>query len=126
MTTSARSKICRRWSAVPESCRDTQSIVEALIAEGDLDAAWEAADAGRCTASAWRRLAEASVETHPDRAAEVLRAQLDAVGAGTRLTMLLRYGGVLWTGGVLERVLDEQVRRGSEALLALVSAEPMR
>jgi hypothetical protein len=31
---------------------------------------------------------------------------------------------MLWTGGVLERVLDDQVRRGSEALLELVSAEP--
>jgi hypothetical protein len=56
----------------------------------------------------------------------VLRAQLDALEGGTRLTMLLRYGGTLWTGGVLERVLDDQVRRGSEALLELVSAGPTR
>ena len=56
----------------------------------------------------------------------VLRARLDTVEGGTRLTMFLRYGGTLWTGGVLERVLDDQVRRGSEALLELVSAEPTR
>ena len=56
----------------------------------------------------------------------VLRAQLEALDPGTRLTMFLRYGGTLWTGGVLERVLDDQVRRGSEALLELVSAGPTR
>ena len=42
----------------------------------------------------------------------------------TRLTMTLRYGGSLWTGGVMERVLDDQVRRGSEALLELVATPP--
>ncbi len=39
----------------------------------------------------------------------------------TTLTMTMIYGGALWAGPVLERVLDDQVRRGSEALLALVT-----
>lgn len=41
----------------------------------------------------------------------------------TTLTMTLSYGGSLWTGAVLQRSLDEQVRRGSEALLDLVTSE---
>ena len=32
------------------------------------------------------------------------------------LTMLLTYGGNLWTGAVLERVLDDHVERGAAAL----------
>jgi hypothetical protein len=43
--------------------------------------------------------------------------------ATTRLTMTLTYGGNLWTGAVLQRVLDEHVERGATALCALV-AEP--
>jgi hypothetical protein len=37
-----------------------------------------------------------------------------------RLTMTLSYGGGLWTGAVLQRVLDDEVTRGSEALERLV------
>ena len=44
----------------------------------------------------------------------------------TALTMELDYGGGLWTGAILQRVLDDAVRRGSEALIALVSDEPTR
>jgi len=53
-------------------------------------------------------------ELTPDLAAATTRPS-------TRLTMTMTYGGSLWAGPVLERVLDEQVRRGSEALLRLVS-----
>jgi hypothetical protein len=35
------------------------------------------------------------------------------------LTMRLRYGGGLWTGAVLQRVLDDHVERGAAALVAL-------
>ena len=59
----------------------------------------------------------------------VLRADLDssaAAGDDVVLTMTLRYGGGLWTGAVLQRVLDDEVRQGSEALLAIVSSEPTR
>jgi hypothetical protein len=54
----------------------------------------------------------------------ILRAELTSdsdLATSTRLTMTLAYGGSLWAGPVLERVLDDQVRRGSDALLALVT-----
>jgi hypothetical protein len=54
----------------------------------------------------------------------VLRVDLRASGDGTNLEMDLSYGGALWTGGVLSRVLDEQIRQGSAHLLALVSPSP--
>lgn len=41
--------------------------------------------------------------------------------ATTRLTMTLTYGGNLWTGAVLQRVLDDHVERGAAALSALLS-----
>ena len=40
----------------------------------------------------------------------------------TVVTMHLAYDGRLWTAGILERVLDEEVRRGRSGLVALVSA----
>jgi hypothetical protein len=50
--------------------------------------------------------------------------QSDASGAdGTRLTMTLTYGGNLWTGAVLQRVLDDHVERGAAALRALLAEE---
>ena len=60
-----------------------------------------------------------------DHSPWILRAELAPVPDGgdpaTRLTMTMTYGGSLWAGPVLERVLDEQVRLGSDALLRLVS-----
>jgi hypothetical protein len=57
----------------------------------------------------------------------VLRATIDPAPEGqTGLTMELHYGGGLWTGAVLGRVLDDEVRRGSETLTQLVSASPTR
>jgi hypothetical protein len=44
-------------------------------------------------------------------------------GAGTRLTMTLTYGGNLWTGAVLQRVLDDHVERGATALRDLLTEE---
>lgn len=58
-------------------------------------------------------------------AAWVLRAELaeraGADGPVTELTMHLAYDGALWTGGLLERVLDEHVREGREGLSRIVS-----
>jgi hypothetical protein len=52
----------------------------------------------------------------------ILGAALDPeAGAMTRLTMTLTYGGNLWTGAVLQRVLDDHVERGAAALRALLS-----
>jgi len=56
-----------------------------------------------------------------------LRAELEAMqDDATLLTMHLAYDGALWTGGLLERVLDEEIRRGRVGLVELVSAEPTR
>ena len=54
----------------------------------------------------------------------VLAATLDAPiseTGETRLTMTLTYGGNLWTGAVLQRVLDDHVERGATALRALLA-----
>ena len=51
----------------------------------------------------------------------VLESVLTEQGSGeTELTMTLTYGGNLWTGAVLERVLDDHVERGARSLRALV------
>ena len=50
----------------------------------------------------------------------VLTATATDVGGGSSLHMHLHYGGGLWTGGVLERTLAEQITNGRERLLALV------
>ena len=57
----------------------------------------------------------------------VLRATIDPAPTGqTGLMMELNYGGGLWTGAVLGRVLDDEVRRGSETLHQLVTDTPTR
>ena len=57
-----------------------------------------------------------------DHAAWVLRAELaELAGGATELTMHLAYDGTLWTGGLLERVLDDQVRQGRDGLSRLVA-----
>jgi hypothetical protein len=50
----------------------------------------------------------------------VLRAEVDPAPEGSVLRMHLHYGGALWTGGVLERALADQITNGRERLLALV------
>lgn len=52
----------------------------------------------------------------------VLEARVVPVAAGSRLDMHLHYGGALWTGGVMERVLADQIVAGRERLLEMVSA----
>lgn len=51
----------------------------------------------------------------------ILRAEVDGSGAAATLRMHLHYGGSLWTGGLLERALAEQITSGRERLAALVS-----
>lgn len=51
----------------------------------------------------------------------VLRSTLREVEGGTELRMTLAYGGSLWTGAVLQRVLDDHVERGAAALADLVA-----
>ena len=55
-------------------------------------------------------------------AAWTLRATLVDVDPDlVEVTMSLLYGGNLWTGAVLQRVLDDHVERGAAALVALRS-----
>lgn len=49
-----------------------------------------------------------------------LRAEVDAHGTGSRLTMDLHYGGGLW-GPVLERLLGDEIGRSRERLLACMA-----
>lgn len=55
-----------------------------------------------------------------------LRCELAPVDAGTLVTMHLAYDGRLWTAGILERVLDEEVRRGRTGLVELVTGQETR
>ena len=55
-----------------------------------------------------------------------LRAELEATPNGSALAMHLSYGGRLWTGGLLDRVLEDEVRRGSARLIAVVTAGTTR
>ena len=88
-----------------------------------------------------KRLRMARTIHEPDRLAEFERAEIDgrhharwslrvelapAPEESTLVTMHLAYDGALWTGGLLDRVLDEEIRRGRDGLAALVSAEPRR
>jgi len=55
--------------------------------------------------------------------ADLSRADPTALGADAiELTMTLSYGGNLWTGVMLQRVLDDHVQRGAAALVALRSS----
>ncbi len=49
-----------------------------------------------------------------------LRAEVSATPDGSTMRMHLHYGGALWTGGVLERVLADQITNGRSRLLQLV------
>jgi hypothetical protein len=51
----------------------------------------------------------------------ILDAWIDEREGHSTLTMHLHYGGGLWTGGVMERVLAEQIKSGRERLLELVA-----
>lgn len=51
----------------------------------------------------------------------VLDAEIVEHEGVSTLTMHLHYGGTLWTGGILERVLAEQITSGRERLLELVA-----
>lgn len=55
-----------------------------------------------------------------EHASWVLAATIAPRDADTELTMRLTYGGSLWTGAVLQRVLDDHVERGAEALRTLL------
>jgi len=56
-----------------------------------------------------------------------LRVEVEPAGVGSAIvTMHLTYDGALWTGGLLDRVLEDEIRRGRTGLAELVSGEPRR
>jgi len=59
-----------------------------------------------------------------DHAMWALRVELEPVDDTTVLTMHLAYDGRLWTGGVLQRVLDDEVRRARLRLVELLAPTP--
>lgn len=56
-----------------------------------------------------------------NHASWVLAATIVEHDGLSTLTMHLHYGGSLWTGGALERVLTDQITSGRERLLQLVA-----
>jgi uncharacterized protein YndB with AHSA1/START domain len=56
-----------------------------------------------------------------DHAMWALRVELTPQADETVLTMHLAYEGSLWTGGLLEKVLDDEVRRARVSLVQLLS-----
>ena len=54
----------------------------------------------------------------------ILQATVTGTGEQSALDMALHYGGSLWTGGLLERVLDDHVQRGRQRLISLVTPTP--
>jgi hypothetical protein len=84
-----------------------------------------------------KRLRMQRVDAQPDRGARferaevdgrqhsmwALRVELEPSDDGTVLTMHLAYDGKLWTGGVLERVLDDEVRRARVKLVDLLATK---
>ncbi|MET0325254.1 MAG: SRPBCC family protein [Ilumatobacteraceae bacterium] len=61
-----------------------------------------------------------------DHAEWILMATVDAAGDGATLVTELTYTGKLWGSGALQRILDDEVRRGKAALRQLVIGEPTR
>ncbi len=61
-----------------------------------------------------------------DHAAWILSATVEEAEGGALLVTELTYSGKLWGSAVLERVLEEEIRRGKEALTGLVSVGPTR
>lgn len=53
----------------------------------------------------------------------VLRVTIIPSTIGSTLQMHLHYGGLLFTGGVMERLLADQIRQGSDRLLAMFADE---
>lgn len=70
------------------------------------------------------------VERHEDdgRDHSMWRLTCDVADSGdsTTLRMHLHYGGRLWTGGVLERILDQEVTDAARRLQSLLEAPPTR
>lgn len=51
-----------------------------------------------------------------------LSAMVAPCEAGSRLNMQLHYGGGLWTGGLVERALHDEIEASRKRLLSLIAA----
>lgn len=70
-----------KWGEAPGH----STLVEVLVWEGDIDAAWQAAQHGGCTRPLWLELARARAEQHPADAMPILRREvLTAIDGGKR------------------------------------------
>jgi Polyketide cyclase / dehydrase and lipid transport len=56
-----------------------------------------------------------------EHAAWILGVTIDDTPSGAQLVTELIYGGALWGSAILQRVLDDEIRRGKAALRSLVS-----
>jgi Polyketide cyclase / dehydrase and lipid transport len=61
-----------------------------------------------------------------DHAEWILTATVADGEGGASLVVELSYSGSLWGSAVLQRVLDDEIRRGKDALRGLVTVEPTR
>ena len=61
-----------------------------------------------------------------DHAEWVLMATVTPADGGASIVTDLTYTGSLWGSSVLQRALDDEIRRGKDALAGLVSVEPTR
>jgi hypothetical protein len=67
-----------RFSATPDYAPGHTTLVDALLSEGDIDAAWRAAKLGGCRDKTWLRLATLRAHTHPADAIPVFLEAADA------------------------------------------------
>jgi hypothetical protein len=61
-----------------------------------------------------------------DHAAWVLTASVAGTPVGAALVSELTYGGSLWGSAILQRVFDDEIVRGKDALRGLITASPTR
>lgn len=61
-----------------------------------------------------------------DHAEWILTATVAPGEGGASVVTELTYTGGLWGSGILQRVLDDEIRRGKDALRGLVNAGPRR
>jgi len=61
-----------------------------------------------------------------DHAEWTLSTTLTESDAGSVVTAELFYSGDLWSGGILERVLEDEIRQAKSSLLRVVTASPRR
>ena len=61
-----------------------------------------------------------------DHAAWILSAAVEDGDGGALVVTELSYSGKLWGSSVLERVLEDEIGRGKDALTGLVTVEPTR